>query len=204
MLKYIDQLKGANPTIITDTILRGIPDIIEDMRDQLWHHTFDQKSFEDVPGRVIDEIGAHWTFPLHFEPVQKLRQDVFKLFEGTDANPGVYWYLKRELGIPPDEGLPSDRIPKSLSNLDNMMGIMVQELCVQGESELTWFKLLRTMAPSCISLPGESGPVILILDEARKSIDDKAVCPLLRIDIPPHIETSFAGFTYLRNSEGGK
>jgi hypothetical protein len=81
---------------------------------------------------------------------------------------------------------------------------MHQELCLQKAMERGWISLLRTMAPSCYRFNGdELTPTTGLLSAAIDIVHIEQTCDQFKPDIPPHFETSLAGFTYWRNSEGG-
>jgi len=196
----------------TNKLTSDIPHILQTLRDHLWDHRFTPLDFSDVPAGVIKDIppgsaGADLAFTgvppgITFSQTLELRDGVFKLNRAPD---GVYDFLSDVLvsqGImDAADDIPDDRVPQSLKKLEHMLAIMMQELCVQEAAESTWLTMLQTMAPSCIRLDG--GPVVTILNEAKKKIDDAAAtCPPIEVTIPPHVETSLAGITHLRRSEG--
>lgn len=81
---------------------------------------------------------------------------------------------------------------------------MHQELCLQQAMEQGWISLLRTMAPSCFRFNGSDlTPTAALLTAAIDAVQIDQRCDQFKPDIPPHFETSLAGFTYWRNSEGG-
>lgn len=81
---------------------------------------------------------------------------------------------------------------------------MHQELCLQASMEESWVGLLRTMAPSCFRFNGdELRPTKSLLDAALAAVQVDKACQDYKADIPPHFETSLAGISYWRNSEGG-
>ncbi|MEY6431833.1 hypothetical protein ABC977_05345 [Thioalkalicoccus limnaeus] len=81
---------------------------------------------------------------------------------------------------------------------------MHQELCLQQAMEQGWVSLLRTMAPSCLRFNGnELTPTAALLAAAIDAVHIDQRCDQFKPDIPPHFETSLAGFTYWRDSEGG-
>jgi hypothetical protein len=81
---------------------------------------------------------------------------------------------------------------------------MHQELCLQQAMEQGWIGLLRTMAPSCFRFNGdELTPTAGLLSAAIDAVQIEQTCDQFKPDIPPHFETSLAGFTYWRHSEGG-
>lgn len=102
-----------------------------------------------------------------------------------------------------------------------MLNRMHQELCMQRSMEEQWDNLLRTMAPNCIRFLGGREPgerirdgrdrMILpdevlaawsLLNGALEQVRVRDDCSGYTPDIPPHYETSLAGLTYGRYSEG--
>lgn len=123
-----------------------------------------------------------------------------------------------------DLGLEIDRISKALSSIEFNIDYeehrkqlpselfdyfdyterQYQELCIQQSCENNWETLLTTMAPSCISFRGGIIATKDLLTAAIQRYAPSGACPRFDIlDIPPHFETSLAGFTYSRFSQGG-
>ncbi|MDR4508926.1 MAG: hypothetical protein MRJ65_11955 [Candidatus Brocadiaceae bacterium] len=172
--------------------------ILEDIKENLWDHEFEAIDFAGVDSGCLNT-----GFPIKFGGV--LRTEL-KLFEtcidaipgGTSAKyEGVYGCIKKSLiasGIIADcsEDIPSEKIPKSIKRLENMLKIIHQELCFQSEAEGNWRSLLQTMAPSCIKFNGNIlSPTIEIINCAiHKFAGEIETCPPFAVTIPPHYETS--------------
>jgi hypothetical protein len=185
-----------------------IASLLHGVRNILWDHRFLVTDFSDVPPGVVDAAGANLAFSgippgITFSTTGELRDGVFEL---NRTSTGVYKFLADVLfaqGVmaDPDDDIPASRVPSSLKRIEHMLSIMIQELCIQEAAEKTWLTMLQTLAPACIGL-GSDGPAVLLLNEAKKKIDDTATCPPIEVTIPPHLDTSLAGFSYLRRSEG--
>jgi hypothetical protein len=204
---------------VINTVLSGVPDVnacgnnhllpdpnngnltstLAVLRDTLWGHTFVKADFSDSPvlQSVLFPNQAHPSFTLGpAGPTVKtvdLRNGVFKL----DV---VYDKLLEFFDVDKVEDIPKEQMPASVARLERMLATMIQELCIQVTAEETWLTLLQTMAPSCVKL-GE-GPAILLLNEAKRKIWLQAACPPIEVTIPPDLDTSLAGFSYFRRSEG--
>jgi hypothetical protein len=76
------------------------------------------------------------------------------------------------------------------------------ELCTQRDAESQWESLLHTMAPSCLLSNGALTAVRNLIDAALSILGGE--CVRFEVDIPPDVATSVAGFTYLRDSRGGR
>ena len=126
----------------------------------------------------------------------ELGADVRRVFEAVIAfDPNT---LLEDLSLGPDG------VKTSLLEHIAVCNRMHQELCLQGSMEEGWVGLLRTMAPSCFRFNGdELRPTKALLDSAILAVQVDKACDEYKPDIPPHFETSLAGITYWRNSEGG-
>ena len=97
--------------------------------------------------------------------------------------------------------------------------LMMQELCIQRDAEVSWQNLVETMVPNCIPMTNVFGPtgrltrvinralnaVISGVTVLNTSVQDNAVdCGIFEPTIPPHFETSLAGRVYLRTASGGQ
>lgn len=103
-----------------------------------------------------------------------------------------------------DMVLEPDGVKTALLEHIQICNRMHQELCLQRSAEEGWVGLLRTMAPSCFRFNGEElQPTKALLDAAIAAVQVDKACEEYKPDIPPHFETSLAGITYWRNSEGG-
>lgn len=79
------------------------------------------------------------------------------------------------------------------------------ELCLQRQTDQQWSSLVATMASSCIRGTQVLGAIDTLLAEALQGltgITDPTTCPAAALTIPPTIETSLAGLTYFRFSDG--
>ena len=96
-------------------------------------------------------------------------------------------------------------VQQTLKDYVSLLNQMHQELCIQRDIESEWENLLQTMAPSCNRFDG--GEIIATKTLIQSAINAVALpgqlCPTFDVKIPPHIETSLSGITYLTNSEGG-
>ena len=111
---------------------------------------------------------------------------------------------------PPGVVLPADAggsARDALIEHVRLLGLMHQELCIQHAMDHQWANLLRTMAPSCLRFGSEDEVLaaqhVLAGAIARVRVEEQQACESYTPNIPPHYETSLAGLTYLRNSEGG-
>lgn len=94
-------------------------------------------------------------------------------------------------------------IQQEIMDYMSLLNQMHQELCIQRDIENGWENLLATMAPSCRRFDGEE--IIATRKLIQNAIDAVSLgqlCPSSDVKVPPHIETSVAGFTYSRNSAG--
>jgi hypothetical protein len=95
-------------------------------------------------------------------------------------------------------------VQQQLKDYVSLLNQMHQELCIQKDIESEWGNLLQTMAPSCHRFDG--GEIIAtkqLLQNAINAVSLGQLCPGFDVNIPPHLETSLSGITYLTNSEGG-
>jgi hypothetical protein len=79
------------------------------------------------------------------------------------------------------------------------------ELCLQRQTDQQWAGLVATMAPSCIRGSQALGAIDTLLAQALgglTGITDPTTCPAASVTIPPTLETSMAGLTYFRFSDG--
>jgi hypothetical protein len=79
------------------------------------------------------------------------------------------------------------------------------ELCLQRQTDQQWASLVATMAPSCIRGTKVLSAIDTLLATALQGltgITDPASCPAATLSIPPTLETSLAGLTYFRFSDG--
>jgi hypothetical protein len=183
--------------------------ILGSIKATLWQHAFLVDEFADVPDDVIDPPGPEW-FPSGASSLafsnpgsgSPLNDPVISRggLQLHDRTGGVFDYLRGVHGIPPGQPIPDGQMPSSLRRMDNMFTIMAQELLIQRAAEPAWIDMVRAMSPACIPF---DDPVRTMLDEAVNLIDVAAELPSLEPSIPPHLETSAAGFSYLRHSHGG-
>jgi hypothetical protein len=93
--------------------------------------------------------------------------------------------------------------PQDLMLLESMYRYILQELCIQKKTEEQWKTLLQTMAPSCMRYAGVLDDISRLINGAILSVAGEiAACPEFDPSIPPTLETSLAGHTYGRWSEG--
>jgi hypothetical protein len=131
---------------------------------------------------------------------------------GTDSEPGVLKQIRDLLWFPESlsEGENDCELDAHASfGLDALRRVL-EELCIQRESEARWESLLHTMAPSCRIDNGILGPTTRLIDSAIEGVlaldpdpdsDDRLECPT-DYEIPPHFETSLAGLAFTRGSAG--
>lgn len=112
---------------------------------------------------------------------------------------------KARTSEPTDVPTELPQIQRDLKRFVAMLDQMHQELCIQRDIENEWENLLETMAPSCNRFDGEE--VIATKELIQNAINAVSLgreCPSFDVNIPPHFETSLAGLSYLRDSEGEK
>jgi hypothetical protein len=208
------QTSTLSPCLSPNQIPAGsaIGDILETVKATLWQHAFAKTEFADVPPGVIDGTvtnGPNWfpssAFLLPFYvPGSTSGLNRPFISRGTlqlDDKPlGVFDSLRTFHGIPTNQPIPERLRPLSLRRMDNMFTIMTQELLIQRAAEPAWIDMVKAMSPACIAI---DDPVGTMLDEAVNFIDVAAEMPSLEPSIPPDLETSVAGISYLRHSHGG-
>jgi hypothetical protein len=175
--------------------------LLQEIRDLLWwttpgvaggDKTFDFTGFSFTDDNGLSQVAGGFNNVGFGNLGQKVR-DVL------DSIAGHATVSASEL----DVSVSDEAHKAALLELMRKLGAMHQELCLQRSMDRQWDGLLRTLAPSCLRFGGDS---ILateqLLDLAIARVQLRDACPAYEPDIPPHFETSLAGISYLRNSEG--
>lgn len=173
-----------------------IVEALRGIKDQLWFHPFTPADFSDLPlecnnvRQNIHVAASNW--------------DAQGTLRASLALTQLYDGIRIHFGLADDEDIPEADVPASIRKVEKMMMIIEQELCAQANAEKNWETLLESMAPSCFKWAGNTdNPSIGLISGALKTFRGLAACKPFDVDIPPHYETSLAGITYSRWSEGG-
>ncbi|MEW6707814.1 MAG: hypothetical protein AB1430_23465 [Pseudomonadota bacterium] len=73
---------------------------------------------------------------------------------------------------------------------DGYLGVLEQELCLQGEMEARWSNLVHAMVPNCTLLDATLGTLQTVVSSAMQAMVGDT-CRAQSIDLPPTLETSF-------------
>lgn len=73
---------------------------------------------------------------------------------------------------------------------DTYLGVLEQELCLQGEMEARWSSLVHSMVPNCGQLDATLGGLQAVVANAMQNMVGER-CRPQSIDLPPTLETSF-------------
>jgi hypothetical protein len=209
---YIIQAANKQPCVTANSSLMKT---LTSIQKELWFYTFTEDDFAGLDDTVLTCAGIDDGFEAKFflDPPESLAHKL-KLFEKWKNNDqpdgGIYSCFKNHLMATGDihdrdEEIPVAMLPESIRKLENMLKVIHQELCAQSAMEQNWEILVRSMAPSCFRRTGNGeNPVKEIITKALKDFSCNAACMPFDVDIPPHFETSLAGITYSRFSEGGR
>jgi hypothetical protein len=74
-------------------------------------------------------------------------------------------------------------------DINGLVAILQQELCVQKDAESRWKNLVKTMAPDCLGIDKVFIVIERVINGALENVGG-AVCPAFGPTIPPHFETS--------------
>jgi hypothetical protein len=86
--------------------------------------------------------------------------------------------------------LPSGFDVQDDAETDGYIGVMEQELCLQGEMEARWSTLVHSMVPNCGQLDATLGSLQAVVANAMQAMVGERCVPQA-IDLPPTLETSF-------------
>ncbi|MGH6636511.1 MAG: hypothetical protein ACRED0_10410 [Gammaproteobacteria bacterium] len=74
-------------------------------------------------------------------------------------------------------------------DINGLVSILQQELCVQKAAEGRWKNLVKTMAPDCLGIDNVFIDIEKVINDALENVGGP-VCPAFGPTIPPHYETS--------------
>lgn len=78
--------------------------------------------------------------------------------------------------------------------LDDLVGLVEQELCMQLEMERNWGSLVHSLVANCSQIDGSLARVQTVLSEAILVVAGKTCPAMTPLDLPPTIETSLDTF----------
>lgn len=74
---------------------------------------------------------------------------------------------------------------------DGYLGVLEQELCLQGQSEGRWKGLVHSMVPNCGDIDRTLNGLEQVVTDAVRTVTGEACRVPAPIDLPPTLETSF-------------
>ncbi|MCI0559845.1 MAG: hypothetical protein MN733_15250, partial [Nitrososphaera sp.] len=74
-------------------------------------------------------------------------------------------------------------------DINGLVSILQQELCVQKDAEARWKNLVKTMAPDCLGIDNVFIDIEKVINGALDNVGGPE-CPAFGPTIPPHYETS--------------